>query len=66
MGMKTISNSQNDKKMISIGLVTIGILFLVYSRFENPGLTPDAISSIERLSIIFYLLVIMSFSICLL
>ena len=49
MGMKTISNSQNDKKMISIGLVTIGILFLVYSRFENPGLTPDAISSIERL-----------------
>ena len=63
MGMKTISNSQNDKKMISIGLVTIGILFLVYSRFENPGLTPDAISSIERLSIVFYLLVIMSFSI---
>ena len=48
MGTKTAMGSQNDKKLIVVGLSTIGILFLIYSRFENPGLTPDAINSIER------------------
>ena len=61
MGIQTTSTSQNNKKLIAVGLVTLGILFVVYSRFENPGLTPDAISSIERLSIAFYVVMIMSF-----
>ena len=34
----------------------------MYSRFENIALTPDAISSIERISIVFYILLIISFS----
>ena len=63
MGTKTTTRSQNNKRLIFLGLITIGILFLVYSRFENPGLTPDAINSIERLSIVFYILIIMSFAI---
>jgi len=54
MEPKTTSSSQNDKKLISLGLVAIGILFLIYSRLESPGLTPDAINSIERLSIVIY------------
>ena len=61
MGLQTTPSSQNNKKLITIGLAAIGILFLVYSRFENPGLTPDAISSIERLSIAFYIVIIISF-----
>ncbi len=60
---RTTTGSQNDKKLIILGFVTIGILFLIYSRFENPSLTPDAISSIERLSIMFYVLIIISFSV---
>ena len=63
MEPKTTSSSQNDKKVISLGLVAIGILFLIYSRLESPGLTPDAINSIERLSIVFYILIIAAFSI---
>ena len=60
--MKTIETSHNDRKLISFGLAAIGILFLIYSRFENPELTPDAISSIERISILFYVLIIISFT----
>ena len=63
MENKTTASSQNDKKLITLGLITIGILFLIYSRFENPSLTPDALSSIERLSVMFYVLIIISFSI---
>ena len=63
MENKTTTSSQNDKKLITLGLIAIGILFLIYSRFENPSLTPDALSSIERLSVMFYVLIIISFSI---
>ena len=63
MGIKTTTSSQNDKKLIVLGLITIGVLFLIYSRFENPCLTPDSINSIERLSIMFYVLMIISFGI---
>ena len=62
MNTKTTTDSQNNKKLIALGLISIGILFLVYSRFENTALTPDAISSIERISIVFYILLIISFS----
>jgi hypothetical protein len=63
MANKTTVSSQNDKKLITVGFITIGILFLIYSRFENPGLTPDAISSVERLSVMFYILIIISFGV---
>lgn len=63
MKLQATSGSQNDKLLIILGILSIAILFLIYSRFENPGITPDAISSIERLSIMFYILLAISFGI---
>ena len=63
MEKKTTAGSQNGKKLIFFGLISIGILFLIYSKFENPSLTPDAISSIERLAVVFYILLVISFGI---
>ena len=65
MEKKTTAGSQNGKKLIFFGLISIGILFLIYSKFENPSLTPDAISSIERLAVVFYILLVISFNFCL-
>jgi len=35
------------KTLLFLGFVSIGILFLIYSRYQNPEITPEAISSIE-------------------
>ena len=63
MKTKTASGSQNEKKLILLGFISIIVLFIIYARFENPGITPDAVSSIERLSISFYILLAISFGI---
>ena len=63
MKTKTASSSHNDRKLITLGFVSIAILFIIYARFENPGITPDAINSIERLGIAFYVLFTMSFGV---
>ena len=63
MKPKTASGSHNDKKLITLGFVSIAILFIIYARFENPGITPDAIDSIERLGIAFYVLFTISFGV---
>ena len=63
MKTKTASGSQNEKKLIVLGFISIIVLFIIYARFENPGITPDAVSSIERLSISFYILLAISFGI---
>ena len=63
MKTKTASGSQNEKKLIVLGFISIVVLFIIYARFENPGITPDAVSSIERLSISFYILLTLSFGI---
>ena len=63
MKTKTASGSQNEKKLIVLGFISIVILFIIYARFENPGITPDAVSSIERLGISFYILLTLSFGI---
>ena len=63
MKLQATSGSQNEKRLILLGIFSIAILFLIYSRFENPGITPDAISSIERLSAMFYLLLAISFGV---
>ena len=60
MKTKTASGSQNEKKLILLGFISIIVLFIIYARFENPGITPDAVSSIERLSISFYILLTLS------
>ena len=56
MKTKTTNGSQNDKKLIILGFVSIGILFLIYVRFEYQEITPDAVQSIERLGVAFYIL----------
>jgi len=61
MKIKTASGSQNEKKLIILGFISIVVLFIIYARFENPGITPDAISSIERLSVAFYILLVIAF-----
>ena len=56
METKTTKGSQNDKKLIILGLVSMGILFLIYARYEPQDITPDALQAIERLGIAFYVL----------
>lgn len=50
------------KTLLILGFVSIGILFLIYSRYQNPEITPEAISSIERLGVAFYVAILLSFS----
>ena len=56
METKTAKSGQNDKKLIILGFISIGILFLIYVRFEYQEITPDAVQSIERLGVAFYVL----------
>jgi len=51
----------NGKMLIIIGFITIGIIFIVYSRITNFSITEDSIQSIERVAIGFYLILLMSF-----
>ena len=56
MKPETAEGSQNDKKLIILGFISIGILFLIYVRFEYQEITPDAVTAIERLGVAFYVL----------
>ena len=50
------------KKIIILGFVIIGILFLIYSRYQDPELlTPSAIESIQRIALGFYITLIAAF-----
>jgi len=50
------------KKLIVLGFVAIGIMFLIYGRYQDPELlTPSAIDSIQRIAYGFYILLIVSF-----
>ena len=47
------------KKIIILGFVIIGILFLIYNRYQDPELlTPSAIESIQRIALGFYITLI--------
>ena len=48
----TVQNSTNQgKKLIVLGFVTIGILFFMYDRYQDPELlTPSAIDTIQRIA----------------
>ncbi|MDH3502217.1 MAG: hypothetical protein OEL69_06905 [Nitrosopumilus sp.] len=53
--------SKNGKKLIVLGFVTIAILFVVYSRYQDPELiTPDALDTIQRLANGFYIIMLAS------
>jgi len=51
----------NDKMLIIIGFVIIGIIFILYSRITDFSITEDSMQSIERVAIGFYLILLMSF-----
>lgn len=61
-----MSEQSNDinkgKKIIILGFVIIGILFLIYSRYQDPELvTPSALESIQRIAFGFYITLIAAF-----
>ena len=60
MEKETTKGGQNDKKLIILGFISIGILFLIYFRFEYQEITPDAVQPIERLGTAFYILFVIS------
>ena len=50
------------RELIILGFVMIGIMFVMYSRYQNSEtLTPDAIESIQRIAYGFYIVLIASF-----
>jgi len=50
---------KNGKKLIVLGFIVIGILFVMYSRYQDPELiTPDALDSIQRIANGFYIIMI--------
>ncbi len=61
MEKQTTKSGQNGKKLIILGFVTIAILFVMYSRYQDPELlTPGAIDSIQRLANGFYIIMLAS------
>ena len=55
-------NTTRGKKLIILGFVAIGILFLLYGRYQDPELlTPSAIDSIKRIALGFYITLVASF-----
>jgi len=55
-------NVSKGKKLIMLGFVTMTILFLLYSRYQNPELlTPSAMDSIQKISYGFYITLFAAF-----
>ena len=62
MGEEPEKIVSKGKKLIILGFVTIAILFLLYSRYQDPELlTPSAIDTIQRIAYGFYITLIVSF-----
>ncbi len=62
MEKQTAKNYQKGKILIILGFVSIGILFLLYTRYQDPILlTPDAIEPVQRIAHGFYIILLMSF-----
>ena len=53
----------NDRMLIIIGFVVIGIIFVLYSNIDDFSITDDSIQAIERLAVGFYLVLLMSFGV---
>jgi hypothetical protein len=62
MKSESTADSKSGRKLIILGFVTIGILFLLYSRYQDPELiTPDAFDSIQRIAYGFYIILLACF-----
>ena len=60
--MEQSSLIKKGKKMIILGFVIIGVLFVLYGRYQDPELmTPSAIDSIQRIAYGFYITLVAAF-----
>ena len=59
MENKSIKRSKSGIKLIILGFVAITILFLIYSRYQDPELiTPEAFEPIQRIAYGFYIVLL--------
>ena len=59
MEKETVKKSKSGRKLIILGFVSIAILFILYSRYQNPELiTPEAFDSIQRIAYGFYIILL--------
>ena len=62
MGKQSGKSSNTGKRLIVFGFIIIGILFLLYHRYQDPELlTPSAIDSIQRIAYGFYITLVAAF-----
>ena len=62
MEKNSVRSIKNGRKLMIIGFVSIVILFLIYSRYQDPELiTPAAFDSIQRIAIGFYIILLACF-----
>ncbi|PIW32414.1 MAG: hypothetical protein COW27_04260, partial [Nitrosopumilales archaeon CG15_BIG_FIL_POST_REV_8_21_14_020_37_12] len=61
MEEESVKRGQNGKRLIIIGFVAIAVLFVMYSRYQDPELiTPGAFDSIQRIANGFYIIMLSS------
>ena len=53
--------TKKSKSLIISGFIAIVVLFLIYARSSSLVLTPEAIPVLERVAVVFYIILIMSF-----
>lgn len=59
MENKSIKRSKSGTKLIIIGFISIAILFLIYSRYQDPELiTPESFEPIQRIAFGFYIVLL--------
>ena len=52
-----VQGAKSGRSLITVGFVAIAVLFLMYSRYQNPELlTPDSIEAVMRIAYAFYIL----------
>jgi len=62
MKKESIGGSKSGKKLMIIGFISIAILFLIFSRYQDPELiTPAALDSIQRFAYGFYIVLLACF-----
>ena len=60
--MENQTASHGGKKLIILGFVTIAIIFIMYTRYQDPELiTPDSIDTIQRIAYGFYIILLTAF-----
>lgn len=59
---KNLKKSKSGKKLMILGFVSIAVLFLMYSRYQDPEIiTPDAFEAIQRIAFGFYIILLACF-----